>query len=637
MLRKGLILLAAVFAAPLANAQESRPELPVPTFSKATIDALAHIPVQNEGRVKPLYSYAAYTLLNLHHKRKFTLPDGRRIRPVEWWARTVLFPRRAGDDLLIRIDDSDLLDEIGLGSVKKKKRDLYSYNELRPGRRRLAEKYGQYIKIDRNKQTREQQALVNLAHKVFTFEQVRSFLAFAEVEVPLRTDEQKQQFGGKEAVPLSEALTKLQGIIASGEQPEWARGVAQMCDTLARQAGPLRIMAPLDTDKGLTEDWYAVGDIVGSVFANEPSAQANIEFLQKLEAFYAARGTSDGIEKASIALLEEGRARAESSKAYDKIELEVTYHRLDLFSYALYTFILAFLVLALSWFMPNSKWVRVTLWSLAIFGAGLVTYGITLRCILRGRPPVSTLYETIIFITGTAVISALVIEWINKRRIGIAIAVLLGVVGMFIAGKYEAIERRDTMPQLQAVLDTNFWLATHVTAITLGYAAGLLAAALAHVYVLGKAFRFKKNDPEFYRGVGRMVYGTIGFSLIFSVVGTILGGVWANDSWGRFWGWDPKENGALMIVLSQLAIIHARLGGYLKPFGISMAAIASGMIIAFSWWHVNLLGIGLHAYGRTEGVMDALTTFYTAESLVLIFAGGVWAYERWFAKPSVAA
>ena len=111
-----------------------------------------------------------------------------------------------------------------------------------------------------------------------------------------------------------------------------------------------------------------------------------------------------------------------------------------------------------------------------------------------------------------------------------------------------------------------------------------------------------------------MTYGVLCFALLFSVVGTILGGIWANESWGRFWGWDPKENGALLICLSQLAILHARMGGFLKPFGVAMAAIVAGCVVAFSWWGVNLLGVGLHSYGFTGGILTALLGLLRASS-----------------------
>ena len=206
-------------------------------------------------------------------------------------------------------------------------------------------------------------------------------------------------------------------------------------------------------------------------------------------------------------------------------------------------------------------------------------------------------------------------------------APFLGTLGLFIAMRYEAIDAKDTLQQLQAVLDTNFWLATHVTAITLGYAAGLLASAFGHVYLVGKMLGIRKEDKGAYREIYRMLYGVLLFSLLFTIVGTILGGIWANDSWGRFWGWDPKENGALMIVLSQLAIVHARQGGYIRAFGVALATVAHGAVIAFSWWHVNLLGIGLHAYGFTQGVATALTIFYLVELAVVLAAAG-WGWAR---------
>jgi ABC-type transport system involved in cytochrome c biogenesis permease subunit len=179
------------------------------------------------------------------------------------------------------------------------------------------------------------------------------------------------------------------------------------------------------------------------------------------------------------------------------------------------------------------------------------------------------------------------------------------------------------MPSLVAVLDTNFWLATHVTAITLGYAAALLAAVLGNLWMLGKMVGLKKGVPDFYRTITRMTYGVVCFGLFFSVVGTILGGIWANYSWGRFWGWDPKENGALLICLGQILILHARLGGYVRDHGLAALAALNGLCVAFSWWHVNNLGVGLHSYGQTEGVIAALYTYYGLGTTVVV-ASLVW-------------
>ena len=215
----------------------------------------------------------------------------------------------------------------------------------------------------------------------------------------------------------------------------------------------------------------------------------------------------------------------------------------------------------------------------------------------------------------------------NKKRSAIATSTVLGAMVMFLAYKYEfkeAATAGDTMPSLVAVLDTNFWLSTHVTSVTLGYAAGLLAAALAHVWLLLRIFRLDGGDSRMRKSVANMVYGVLCFGLLFSVVGTIQGGVWANYSWGRFWGWDPKENGALMICLAELVIVHLRMGGYLRDLGVALACIANGIVIAFSWWHVNHLGVGLHAYGFTDGIVNNLNIFYGVEA-VIIAASGFWA------------
>ena len=94
-----------------------------------------------------------------------------------------------------------------------------------------------------------------------------------------------------------------------------------------------------------------------------------------------------------------------------------------------------------------------------------------------------------------------------------------------------------------------------------------------------------------------MNYGVVCFALFFSFIGTVLGGLWADDSWGRFWGWDPKENGALMIVLWNAAVLHARWDRWIGPRGFALFTIGGNIVTAWSWFGTNQLGIGLHSYG----------------------------------------
>jgi ABC-type transport system involved in cytochrome c biogenesis permease subunit len=322
------------------------------------------------------------------------------------------------------------------------------------------------------------------------------------------------------------------------------------------------------------------------------------------------------------------RALAEPRGEYKKVEMEVSFYRGNYFVNSLVFFIFGFVLIAVSWILPKRRWISLAAVSPLIIGLVLLTIGITLRCIIRGRPPVSTLYETILFITATAVLAGLLIEWMNRYRIAVSVAAVLGVVGMFLANRYEVSQAIDTMPSLVAVLDTNFWLATHVTTISIGYAAGLLAASIAHIYIVGRLFGFGKNSPDFYKNIARLTYGVLCLGLFFSILGTLLGGVWANESWGRFWGWDPKENGALMICLWMLVVIHARLGRHIKDLGVCIGAVAGGIVVAFSWWGVNLLNVGLHTYGFTQGVWLSLMVFYGLEVLVMGLGFLVWVFRR---------
>src|SRR5262249_47910565 len=155
----------------------------------------------------------------------------------------------------------------------------------------------------------------------------------------------------------------------------------------------------------------------------------------------------------------------------------------------------------------------------------------------------------------------LLVEFIFKQRIfgvGIIVASVTGFLSLLIA--HHLGGEGDTMGLLVAVLDTNFWLATHVTCVTFGYAATFLAGFLGMAY-LGVGIATTWEDSELSRLLGKILYGFVCFATLLSFTGTVLGGIWADQSWGRFWGWDPKENGALLIVIWNALILHARWGG----------------------------------------------------------------------------
>jgi ABC-type transport system involved in cytochrome c biogenesis permease subunit len=177
--------------------------------------------------------------------------------------------------------------------------------------------------------------------------------------------------------------------------------------------------------------------------------------------------------------------------------------------------------------------------------------------------------------------------------------------------------------------------------------AGLPLAVLAGLAIPAQgringalATRLDDGDRSLQRTLTRAAYGCVCFTLFLSLIGTVLGGIWANDSWGRFWGWDPKENGALLIVLWNLAILHARLGGYLKEWSFHLACVFGSCVVVFSWWHVNFFNTGLHNYGFTSGKW-VIWAWYGLEVLFIIFGAIAWAVwsaiEKKPSRPNPAA
>jgi ABC-type transport system involved in cytochrome c biogenesis permease subunit len=236
---------------------------------------------------------------------------------------------------------------------------------------------------------------------------------------------------------------------------------------------------------------------------------------------------------------------------------------------------------------------------------------------IRGHPPVTNLYETFVFVAWAAAILGLVLEALQKKGVGFIIASICGFFMLHIAGRYAA--DGDTMGMLSAVLNNTFWLSSHIVTIALGYA-GIVAAGIAgHVYCIQEMVQVR--DPEKRSSTARTVYGILAFGLTFTVIGTILGGLWADQSWGRFWGWDPKENGALLIILWCSILFHARADGMIRARGFAMGSIVGIIFVMFAWLGVNMLGVGLHSYGFTSRGARILFGVIGFEVLFLVFVG----------------
>ena len=271
----------------------------------------------------------------------------------------------------------------------------------------------------------------------------------------------------------------------------------------------------------------------------------------------------------------------------------------DPFGRAMALYLVAALLVVVSW-MALPRWLLPAAVVLSVAAVSLHTLGLGGRVYISGRPPVTNLYSAAAFVGWGGALLGLLCEPLLRGGVSLLVGGVSGLVTLLIAG---AIGTGDTMAVLQAVLDTNFWLATHVITITLGYSAVVVAGFLGAVYLLGGVYTRAMADPKRRRGVEAGVYGVTAFALLLSFVGTILGGIWADQSWGRFWGWDPKENGALMIVLWSAVILHARWGRLLRGPGLAALAVLGNVIVAWSFLGTNILGAGLHSYGFTDNTL----------------------------------
>ncbi|MGI8967415.1 MAG: cytochrome c biogenesis protein, partial [Limisphaerales bacterium] len=295
---------------------------------------------------------------------------------------------------------------------------------------------------------------------------------------------------------------------------------------------------------------------------------------------------------------------------------EFFFNRLEPFYKAMVIYVAA-LLLGCAFWINLSEWIRRSAFSLLLLAFGIHTVGLLFRMYLEGRPPVTNLYSSAIFVGWGAVILGMILERIFKGGIGIVAASFIGFVTQIIA--HHLSLGGDTMEMLRAVLDTNIWLSTHVVVITTGYASMFLAGFLAIIYILRGFFTRTLSDAT-AKSLARMVYGIICFATLFSFVGTILGGIWADQSWGRFWGWDPKENGALLIVIWCAIVLHARWGGIIRERGLMAMAVFGNIVTSFSWFGVNMLGIGLHSYGFMDAAFYWLMLFIASQAMLIIMA-----------------
>lgn len=640
-----LVLIAAGLSGGVAGAQDSY-------WSEEVVERVSRLPVQAEGRVKPFSTKAAFALLGLRGNRTLRLEDpDRALSPTEWLLDVMFRPETARDYPVFLVEDDAVLTAIGVGDVARKRRDRYSLAEIEAGLPKLEQLSREYSGIEDDRRTRLQTQVLRLSSRVNSYLYLQHALDWARADVDLEPGSRLSAlFGGATTVTMTEVVGKrnrLRGRFTQlGDGAEGAserEGLSRLIRRLEFWISTHRFserypaLIPEDAPKPRGRvpeqfqewsDWESAPEVLRAHWTGARDSEEEWRMLVALERM--AREAADPVAFGeALAGFEEAQRRVLDARGAEEaagIGLEVAYYDWGLRWLSLYVSATAILAMAAMWLIPRSGIAYGSTWGMVVMAWLLLVGDIALRSLVRGRPPVTNLYETFPFIAAVGVGVMFVVEWITRRRIALSVAALLGPLLVILGNKYETVEGTDTMEPLIAVLDTNYWLATHVTTINMGYSAGFFAAFLGTLWLMGYLVQALRGrlDGTTWRGgkiLVRMTYGVICFGVVFAVVGTILGGVWANDSWGRFWGWDPKENGALLICLALLAILHARMGGLIRDFGISFCSAFTGIIVAFSWFGTNLLQVGLHSYGFSEHLDRGLTTYYWIQGGLLGLGG----------------
>ena len=556
--------------------------------------AFGHLPALVNGRVKPLDTVARTSLLMTQGRQRVTTAEGRTVTPGEWLLDVLFRPELADTYQTFEIVHPDLL---GLLNLKP--------GEGAGGKRfSLRQIFGRIAELDRQAKLADgtehatrtpfQRATVQLRNAVLLYQRLQgAIVAPGSGDFFAQLDE------------LERALPGRAGRPAGGNATPEGRRVLEMAAAFAtmERYAYLHVIPPPASNPAA--GWRTMGGAWTQTLASgvvDPGARTFAALGR------AWRDRQPDTFNAVVHAHREGVART-FPDIMRRSGVETRFNVAQPFYTSMVLYVLGFLLAVVSWL----KWPDV----LGRTGRGLVTVafvvstiGIGIRMWLEGRPPVTNLYSSALFVGWAAVATCLVLERIYRNGIGTVAGGVIGFATLLIA--HHLALGGDTLEMMRAVLDSNFWLATHVVTIAIGYSATFLAGFLAIIYVV-RGVMTRTLDQATAATLARMIYGVVCFATLFSFVGTILGGIWADQSWGRFWGWDPKENGALLIVIWNAIILHARWGGYVQARGLASLAIFGNIVTAWSWFGVNMLGVGLHSYGFMDAAFWWLVGFAVSQ------------------------
>jgi ABC-type transport system involved in cytochrome c biogenesis permease subunit len=566
------------------------------------------LPVLVNGRLKPLDTVARTGLRQIQGREAFVTPDNRQPQPIEWFLDVAFRPDLADSYQVIEIVNPDVLAIFKFKAEDGRDKKWFSYTQLAPNLTELERQAKIVNDVDSAARTSYQRGVAQLYAHLVHYQQLKHALVS-----PDRPDflHDLLKFQEQVGAGVAAVRAKQAGQAHDEAAVKAITDIGERFVDMANTSGGLLVVPPEDSESDPTA-WKSAGAALLETFQSGRVNTANFAYAGFADAWRNHKPEQFN----QLLELYRKDLTPRFAATMKKTTLETRFNAADLFtsSFTLYAF--AFFAALFSWMVWPEALARCAFWLVGVAWL-TTTAGILTRMWLEGRPPVTNLYSSALFVGWGSVALCLGLEFFYRNALATAAAGLVGFGTLMIADRLHL--SGDTLEMMRAVLDSNFWLATHVVVVASGYSATCLAGFLALIYVFRGVFT-TTLDKATADALARMVYGVVCFATLFSFVGTILGGIWADQSWGRFWGWDPKENGALLIVIWNAIILHARWGGLVKQRGLMCLAIVGNVVFAWSWFGTNMLGVGLHSYGFTDSAFWALVLFALSQAGVILLA-----------------
>ena len=417
----------------------------------------------------------------------------------------------------------------------------------------------------------------------------------------------------------AQALKRAEKPLTRAQQE--ALSVSDRLTLLARvMDGRALLIVPAPTNE--TDPWV---DPSGSSKYYSDAQVAPIQTQLRTVANSYIQGEGFNLSRAANQLRENLRALSPSIYPGDKqLRLEYFYNHFEAFYRAIWCYGIALVILIAAHFRKRGRVLQNIGVAVAILGLAFQAAGIVMRCMIASRPPVTNMYESIIWVSFAVSFFGMIFFVRYRAPIYLLAALPVTLIALLLVHQMP-IAMPSSIDPLVPVLRDNFWLTIHVLTITLSYAAFALAMGFGHILL----WRYARN-PAAARADAPMhfwLYRVLQLGVLLLAAGTILGGVWANYSWGRFWGWDPKETWALIALLCYILALHGRLAGWWTQFGLAVASVVCFLAVLMAWYGVNfVLGKGLHSYGFGIGGETYVAIFVLLDLLFVAFA--IWRYRR---------